>query len=60
MADLPADAIPSISPVLFYAELGAAAAWLEAAFGFEERTKDRVTTEDGTVVHAELAYGNGW
>ncbi|MEM9623343.1 MAG: VOC family protein [Pseudomonadota bacterium] len=53
------DTIPTISPVLFYPNLAGAASWLTAAFGFTERMADRVTLEDGTVVHAELALGNG-
>ncbi|MEM1231866.1 MAG: VOC family protein [Pseudomonadota bacterium] len=55
----PPTIIPSISPVLFYPDLGAASEWLCRAFGFVERTTERVTLEDGVVVHAELALGNG-
>ncbi len=55
----PPISIPSISPVLFYPDLGRASEWLCRAFGFEERLAERVTLEDGVVVHAELALGNG-
>ena len=51
--------MPSISPVLIYTDLGEAAGWLCAAFGFEERLSDRVTDDHGVVHHAELELGNG-
>ena len=51
--------MPSISPVLFYRDLREATGWLESAFGFRERTADRVTDEQGVVQHAELELGNG-
>ena len=53
------DLIPTISPVLFYNDLAYAAHWLETAFGFKERSTERVTLENGDVAHAELALGNG-
>ena len=53
------EGMPSISPVLFYEDLGAAAHWLCAAFGFEEKTGDRITDAQGVVQHAELVLGNG-
>ena len=56
---LETDAIPSISPVLFYSNLADACAWLTRAFGFDERVAERVTLEDGSVAHAELALGDG-
>jgi len=52
-------AIPSISPVLFYADLAVAAAWLEEAFAFTERRDERVVGDDGSVLHAELSFGDG-
>ena len=51
--------MPSVSLVLFYDDLGAAAEWLCKAFEFSERTSDRVTDESGVVHHAELELGNG-
>ena len=59
MATLHDDSIPTISPVLFYKDLAHASSWLQHAFGFEERMKERVTFDSGEVVHAELALGNG-
>lgn len=53
------DSMPSISAVLFYSDLAEASEWLCRAFGFSERTADRVTGEGGEVVHAELELGNG-
>jgi uncharacterized glyoxalase superfamily protein PhnB len=50
--------LPSISPVLFHRDLDSASRWLCEAFGFVERTAERVVA-DGTVVHAELEFGNG-
>jgi uncharacterized glyoxalase superfamily protein PhnB len=43
--------------MLSYAEPGAAADWLVAAFGFRETV--RLTDDDGVVGHVELAIGNG-
>ena len=53
------DAIPTISPVLFYEDLGEAIQWLAQAFGFKERSAERVTLDNGQIVHAELALGDG-
>ena len=53
------DGMPSISPVLFYTDLSQACDWLCNAFGFVERTDDRITNEQGIVEHAELVLGNG-
>jgi PhnB protein len=46
---------PTVSPYLLYEDVAAALGWLAEAFGFEERL--RLTTEDGTVTHAEMAVG---
>lgn len=51
--------MPSISAVLFYPDLAEAGLWLTRAFGFEERTDERVVDEAGAVVHAELDLGDG-
>ena len=59
MTDMSRDTIPTISPVLFYEDLATASDWLCQAFGFAERTAERVTVEDGKVVHAELSLGDG-
>ncbi|MFB9239020.1 VOC family protein [Plantactinospora siamensis] len=46
-----------IYPTFQYADAAAAIDWLERAFGL---TRDKVyTAEDGTVAHAQLAYGTG-
>src|SRR5688572_18190183 len=48
---------PQIQPVLMYEDSRAAVAWLAKAFGFTVREK--VTDENGQVVHSELVLGNG-
>jgi uncharacterized glyoxalase superfamily protein PhnB len=48
---------PSISPVLRYRDAAAALDWLEKAFGFTRAADYR--DDDGNVVHAEMAFGNG-
>jgi len=55
----PPEGMPSISPVLFYRDLAAAAEWLCPAFGFAEKREDRITDESGKVQHTELTLGNG-
>ncbi|MCZ7413572.1 VOC family protein [Streptomyces sp. WMMC897] len=48
---------PSVFPTLLYADAKAAIAQMQAAFGF---TEDMVyAADDGSVLHAELSYGNG-
>ncbi len=59
MSTVGKDTIPTISPVLFYENLGDAIGWLTRAFGFSERAGERVTLDSGEVVHAELAMGDG-
>jgi uncharacterized glyoxalase superfamily protein PhnB len=49
--------LPSIYPVLRYRDPGAAIEFLTRAFGFGEHQVDKAP--DGTIVHAELAWGNG-
>ncbi|MFH8796220.1 VOC family protein [Streptomyces sp. NPDC017941] len=48
---------PSIFPTLLYADAVAAIKQLTEAFGFTETSV--YESEDGKVLHAELAYGNG-
>lgn len=48
---------PTIAPYLSYKDGAAAIAFLETAFGF--RVNIRQDAEDGTLVHAELVYGDG-
>ncbi|UQA96174.1 VOC family protein [Streptomyces halobius] len=53
----PASGSPTIYPTLLYHDAPAAITLLTEAFGF---TKEAVyESGDGTVLHAELAYGNG-
>jgi uncharacterized glyoxalase superfamily protein PhnB/DNA-binding XRE family transcriptional regulator len=48
---------PRICPTLFYEDSRAAVSWLEQAFGFQIR--ERVTNDEGQVVHSELVLGDG-
>ncbi|EPH39619.1 VOC family protein [Streptomyces aurantiacus] len=48
---------PSIFPTLLYADAKAAIKQLTEAFGFTEMSV--YESEDGKILHAELAYGNG-
>jgi uncharacterized glyoxalase superfamily protein PhnB len=48
--------MPRIYPVLRYRDAPAAIDWLEEAFGFERHEVH--ADEDGTIVHAELWYGD--
>lgn len=48
---------PTIYPTLLYRDAKAAISQLTTAFGFTEHAV--YEGEDGTVLHAELAYGNG-
>lgn len=56
MTDGRENAGPSISPTLLYADAKAAMRQLTEAFGF---TEVAVHTDGDTVLHAELAHGNG-
>jgi len=49
--------MPAVVPMLAYEDAAAAIDWLCAAFGFEER--ERIVMPDGTIGHAELAFGDG-
>ncbi|GAA2720867.1 MULTISPECIES: VOC family protein [Streptomyces] len=50
-------AAPTISPALLYDDAKAAIDQLTEAFGFTRAAL--YESEDGTVLHAELVYGNG-
>ncbi|NNE43120.1 MAG: glyoxalase [Gemmatimonadetes bacterium] len=47
----------TVIPTLRYRDAAAAVDWLCEAFGFEKHLV--VPAEDGTVVHAQLTFGNG-
>ncbi|MEV6418692.1 VOC family protein [Streptomyces sp. NPDC051662] len=49
--------VPSICPTILYRDARAAIGTLKDAFGFTELRA--YEDEDGMVLHAELAYGNG-
>lgn len=59
VADAPADSrsTPTMYPTLLYRDAQAAIRALTEAFGFTVAAK--YEDEDGAVLHAELAYGNG-
>ncbi|MEX2982155.1 VOC family protein [Streptomyces sp. C36] len=56
MTDTPT-ASPAVSPALLYDDAQAAIRQLTEAFGFLRTAL--YESEDGTVLHAELVYGNG-
>lgn len=47
----------TVIPTLRYSDAAAAIEWLCDAFGFEKQLV--VPGEDGTIVHAQLVFGNG-
>ncbi len=47
----------TVIPCLGYRDAAAAIDWLCANFGFEQRLV--VPNDDGTIVHAQLSFGNG-
>jgi len=57
MSATPKNTIATVVPCLRYRDARAAIAWLCEVFGFERHLV--VDGEDGTVVHAELSFGNG-
>ncbi len=57
MGESEAASYPTIVPMLSYEDVGAALAWLSEAFGFRETL--RLTSDDGTIGHAEMQLGNG-
>ena len=50
-------ATATVIPTMRYNDAAAAIAWLCEAFGFEKHLV--VPGEDGSIVHAQLVYGNG-
>jgi uncharacterized glyoxalase superfamily protein PhnB len=48
---------PTVSPMLSYEDVGAAAAWLADVFGLTEL--QRYTDDDGRVTHCVLELGDG-
>ena len=54
---MPEPGTPNIFPSLRYGDPDAAIAWLEEAFGFEQKAVHR--DDQGNVVHAELRLGAG-
>lgn len=57
MTEVPRPAGPTIVPYFGYRDAAAALRWLAEAFGFEE--KQAFAAPDGTVMHAEMAFGGG-
>jgi uncharacterized glyoxalase superfamily protein PhnB len=57
MPALPADTRATVTPCLQYHDAPAAIEWLCRAFGFEKHLV--VPGEDGTILHAQLSFGNG-
>jgi uncharacterized glyoxalase superfamily protein PhnB len=57
MASTPKKTVVTIIPTLQYNDAAAAVEWLCRAFGFEQHLV--VPGENGTVLHAELTFGNG-
>lgn len=57
LADTTKNTAATVIPTLRYNDAAAAVAWLCDAFGFEKHLV--VPGEDGTVVHAQLVFGNG-
>ena len=57
MTDHERKAGTTVIPTLRYRDAAAATEWLCGAFGFEKHLV--VASEDGTVVHAQLVFGNG-
>ena len=57
MPSKPKQTVATIIPCLGYRDARAAIDWLGRAFGFEPRAV--YDGPDGTVAHAELAFGNG-
>ena len=57
MNEVPRPIKPTIVPYFGYRDAAAALRWLAEAFGFEE--KQAFSGPDGTVMHAEMAFGGG-
>ncbi len=57
MADNAKITAATVIPIMRYNDAAAAIEWLCEAFGFEKHLV--VPGEDGTIVHAQLVFGNG-
>ena len=57
MTEAPGSTRPTMVPYFGYRDAAAALRWLSSAFGFEER--QAYAAPDGTVMHAEMAFGGG-
>ena len=57
MPSNPQNTVSTVIPAIRYRDANAAIEWLCKAFGFEKHLV--VPGENGTVAHAQLAYGNG-
>ena len=57
MADNAKTTTATVIPTMRYNDAAAAIEWLCEAFGFEKHLV--VPGEDGTIVHAQLVFGNG-
>ncbi len=57
MASHPANTTTTVIPCLRYRNAPAAIDWLCAAFGFQKHLV--VPGENGTIMHAQLSFGNG-
>ncbi|MCO5190951.1 MAG: VOC family protein [Anaerolineae bacterium] len=57
MANNAKTTVATVIPTMRYNDAAAAIAWLCEAFGFEKHFV--VPGEDGTIVHAQLVFGNG-
>jgi uncharacterized glyoxalase superfamily protein PhnB len=52
-----ADRIPTVYPTLRYGDAPAAISWLTRTLGFTRHSE--MANPDGTIAHAELAWGDG-
>jgi uncharacterized glyoxalase superfamily protein PhnB len=57
MPSNPQNTVSTVIPAMRYRDANAAIEWLCKAFGFEKHLM--VPGENGTVAHAQLAFGNG-
>lgn len=57
MADNTKNTTSTMIPTMRYSDAAAAIEWLCEAFGFEKHLV--VPGEDGTILHAQLVFGNG-
>ena len=57
MAEMPKNTRATVIPAMRYRDAAAAIEWLCRAFGFEKHLV--VPGEGGSIVHAQLSFGNG-